>query len=165
MSFCFETFNDEHNLPKALAEAQFVYLHMEIKSVFAYFWIHCLYYYMTKPMSNAFPCFYAATPLIYRLPFRSIFFSQQTDSMWEEKLWYASLCPPHWQCVCVCARLVSGTMLTSTACLPSVIRIWMPIWLNRLAFTPVSSMCSVPSMRSTHMSANTAKRWGPVNTP
>lgn len=32
-----ETFNDEHNLPKALAEAQFVYLHMEIKSVFVYF--------------------------------------------------------------------------------------------------------------------------------
>lgn len=99
-----ETFNDEHNLPKALAEAQFVYLHMEIKSVFVYFWIHCLHYYMTKRMSNAFLVFYAATPLIYRFPCRSIFFSKQTDSMWEEKLWYASLCPPHWQCVCVCVR-------------------------------------------------------------
>lgn len=110
MGFWFETFNDEHNLPKALAEAQFVYLHMEIKSVFVYFWIHCLHYYMTKRMSNAFLVFYAATPLIYRLPCRSIFFSQQTNSMWEEKLWYASLCPPHWQCVCVCACVSSQVL-------------------------------------------------------
>ena len=67
-------------------------------------------------------------------------------------------------CVCVCACFLPGTTLTSTACLPSVIRIWMPIWLNRPAFTPVSSTCSVPSMRSTLTSASTAKRWGSLNT-
>lgn len=90
-------------------------------------------------------------------------FSHQSEFKLGEKLQYAWLCPWHrvHACVCVCVCVLSGTTLTSTAYLPSVIRIWMPIWLNRLASTPVSSTYSVPCMRSTLTSASTAKRWGP----